>query len=56
VVLDEVAADLGLQIGEVYPIDLFQAERQWCGSTFRIETTLDFSGCGIILPGDIIVV
>ena len=56
VVLDDVAAALGLEIGEVYPIDLFQAERQWCGSTFRIETTLDFSGCGIILPSDVIII
>ncbi|MBN2341900.1 MAG: fibro-slime domain-containing protein [Deltaproteobacteria bacterium] len=54
VILDEVAEDLNLQVGEVYPIDLFQAERQWCGSTFRIETTLDFSGCGIILSSDIV--
>ncbi|MBN2803627.1 MAG: fibro-slime domain-containing protein [Deltaproteobacteria bacterium] len=53
VILDDVAEKLSLQQGEVYSIDLFQAERQWCGSTFRIETTLDFSGCGIILPTDI---
>ncbi len=55
VILDEVADELSLKLGEVYPIDLFQAERQTCGSNFRIETTLDFSGCGVILPGDIIV-
>ncbi|MBN2342566.1 MAG: fibro-slime domain-containing protein [Deltaproteobacteria bacterium] len=54
VILDDVAEALSLEIGEIYPIDLFQAERQTCGSNFRIETTLDFSDCGIILPGDLI--
>ena len=54
VVLDEVATALALEPGQVYPLDLFQAERQTCGSTFRIETTLDFSGCGIILQSDVI--
>jgi fibro-slime domain-containing protein len=51
--LDERATELGLEIGGIYPFDLFQAERQSCGSNFRIETTLDFTGCGIILESDI---
>jgi fibro-slime domain-containing protein len=53
VYLDDVAGELGLEIGQVYELDLFQAERQCCGSNFRIETTLDFTGCGQILESDI---
>lgn len=52
--LDEEATALGLEVGKVYPFDLFQAERQPSGSNFRLETTLDFTGCGVILPGDVI--
>ena len=55
VVLDEVAAEFGLTIGGVYTFDLFQAERQADQSNFRLETTLDFTGCGEILPVDIVV-
>jgi fibro-slime domain-containing protein len=50
--LDAQAATLGLTIGEVYDLDLFQAERNPGGSNFRIETSLDFEECGI-LPGDV---
>lgn len=45
---------LGLTPGKVYPLDLFQAERNPTGSNFRIETTLDFTECGVILPDDVI--
>lgn len=55
VVLDEVAAAFGLAVGGVYTFDLFQAERQASESNFRLETTLDFTGCGEILPVDIVV-
>lgn len=55
VVLDEVAATFGLTVGGVYTFDLFQAERQASESNFRLETTLDFTGCGEILPVDIVV-
>jgi hypothetical protein len=41
-------------MGQVYALDLFQAERQTSASNFRIETTLDFSGCGEILETDIV--
>lgn len=51
--LDAVAAQFGLTIGQVYPLDLFQAERRTSESNFRIETTLDFTECGQILPVDI---
>lgn len=50
--LDARAADLGIKVGSVYKLDLFQAERNPGGSNFRIETTLDFRSCGI-LPGDV---
>lgn len=43
---------LGLTIGQVYTFDLFQAERNPVGSNFRLETTLDFTECGVILPID----
>jgi fibro-slime domain-containing protein len=52
--LDDQASALGIQIGGVYTFDLFQAERQPSGSNFRLETTLAFTGCGEILPVDII--
>ena len=50
-----VIDDLGLTLHEVYDFDLFQAERCPTGSNFRVETTLDFTECGEILPGDIVV-
>jgi len=37
---DAQAAALGLVIGEVYPLDIFQAERHPTASTFRIETSI----------------
>jgi fibro-slime domain-containing protein len=53
--LDARATDFGLEVGKSYTFDLFQAERQPTGSNFRLETTLSFTGCGVILPPDIIV-
>ena len=41
--------DLSLTKGNVYTLDLFQAERNPTGSNFRIETTLDFADCGSIV-------
>lgn len=32
--------DLGLQIGQVYPLDVFHAERHTVESNFRIDTTI----------------
>ncbi len=52
--LDQKASEFGLQLGSVYTFDLFQAERQPGGSNFRVETTLDFTGCGVVLPSDVI--
>jgi fibro-slime domain-containing protein len=53
--LDAKATDFGLELGKSYTFDLFQAERQPDGSNFRLETTLSFTGCGVILPPDVIV-
>ncbi len=52
--LDARAGEFEMVVGEVYTFDLFQAERHPGGSNFRLETTLDFTGCGEILPGDVI--
>jgi fibro-slime domain-containing protein len=38
--LDDQAAALGIAKGNVYNLDIFQAERHTTESTFRIETTL----------------
>jgi fibro-slime domain-containing protein len=48
--LDARAAEFGIQIGNTYALDLFQAERHTNESNFRIETNLDFVNCGIIVP------
>lgn len=48
IVLDDRAAELGLVKGEIYPLDLFQAERHSSGSHFRIDSTLALVDCGSI--------
>jgi len=50
--LDERAADAGLVIGEVYDLDLFNAERHPSGSNFTITTSMTFVDCGVD-PGTI---
>jgi fibro-slime domain-containing protein len=49
VTLDAKAADLGLTTGNVYPVDLFQAERHPTSSNFRVDTNLQFVNCGVIV-------
>jgi len=44
--LDLDAQRLGIEVGNEYPLDFFQAERWCCGSNFKIETTLMFTDCG----------
>jgi fibro-slime domain-containing protein len=44
--LDQVAAELGLEPGQSYPIDFFFAERHTSMSNFRIDTTI-----GCFVPG-----
>lgn len=48
IVLDEHAAELGLVKGEVYPLELFHAERHSNGSHFRMDSTLAVVDCGSI--------
>ncbi len=45
--LDVMADELGIEVGGVYPLDLFHAERHTSLSNFRIDTTLDFVSCSI---------
>lgn len=39
--------DLGLKQGQIHNLDFFFAERNCCGSNFRIETNLVFIDCGV---------
>jgi fibro-slime domain-containing protein len=48
IVLDDHAAELGLVKGEVYPLELFHAERHSSGSHFRMDSTLSVVDCGSI--------
>jgi fibro-slime domain-containing protein len=45
--LDQFAAEAGLVVGQVYPLDLFNAERHPAGSNFKITTTMTFVDCGV---------
>jgi fibro-slime domain-containing protein len=47
--LDASAASLGITIGTVYRLDLFQAERHPSDSNFRVDTNLEFVDCGTIV-------
>jgi fibro-slime domain-containing protein len=48
--LDASAATFGITKGEVYPLDLFHAERHSVGSTFRIDLNFTFESCGFVVP------
>ena len=39
--LDEVAEEIGLEVGGSYTFDVFFAERNWRGSNFKISTTIE---------------
>ncbi|MGC4087500.1 MAG: fibro-slime domain-containing protein [Polyangiaceae bacterium] len=45
--LDQFAAQAGLVVGQVYPLDLFNAERHPAGSNFKITTSMTFVDCGV---------
>lgn len=47
--LDEIAAAFGIVPGQTYPLDVFQAERHSQGSTFRIDTSIEFTNCNPII-------
>jgi fibro-slime domain-containing protein len=51
--LDAAADRLGIEPGNVYPLDLFHAERHTVQSNFRVDTNLDFVDCGVLVPVDI---
>ena len=50
VVLDQFASEAGLVVGEVYSLDLFNAERHPSGSNFKITTSMTFVDCGVRPP------
>lgn len=47
VTLDQFAKDAGLVVGQVYSLDLFNAERHPAGSNFKITTSMTFVDCGV---------
>jgi fibro-slime domain-containing protein len=48
--LDQSAAALGITPGNVYLLDLFNAERHSYNSDFSIELNFQFQDCGYIIP------
>jgi fibro-slime domain-containing protein len=48
--LDAQAQQLGITPGHIYPLDLFHAERHTTASDFRVDTNLEFTNCGTIVP------
>jgi fibro-slime domain-containing protein len=48
--LDASAGDLGITPGNIYPLELFHAERHTNASNFRVDTTLAFVDCGTVPP------
>jgi len=48
--MDTKAAEVGITKGQVYPFDMFQAERHTSESNFRADTNLEFVDCGTIVP------
>jgi fibro-slime domain-containing protein len=49
IVLDQRAAELGIQPGNIYPLDFFHAERHTSQSNFKIQSTLKFTNCNPIV-------
>jgi fibro-slime domain-containing protein len=45
--LDEFAAKTGMVVGQIYSLDLFNAERHPSGSNFTITTSMTFVDCGV---------
>lgn len=48
--VDMKATEVGIAKGQVYPFDMFQAERHTSESNFRADTNLEFVDCGTIVP------
>ena len=49
-VLDDEASHLGIAVGNEYALDFFQAERHATQSNFQVDTTLEFTNCGVAAP------
>ena len=49
IALDTAADRLGITTGNEYALDFFQAERHATQSNFQIDTTLEFTNCGVTL-------
>ncbi|MEY2929856.1 MAG: hypothetical protein RL033_605 [Pseudomonadota bacterium] len=49
VALDEAASWLGLSLGELYPLELFHAERHTEDSNFRVDANFQFTNCGTVI-------
>lgn len=49
IALDAAAERLGIEPGNEYALDFFQAERHSTESNFQIDTTLEFTNCGTTL-------
>jgi fibro-slime domain-containing protein len=47
VTLDQFAGRAGMTVGQVYSLDLFNAERHPGGSHFKITTSMTFVDCGV---------
>jgi fibro-slime domain-containing protein len=47
--LDASASKLGLMVGNIYPMELFHAERHSTQSHFRVDTNFAFVDCGTII-------
>jgi fibro-slime domain-containing protein len=45
--LDEFAAKAGMVVGQIYGLDLFNAERHPSGSNFTLTTSMTFVDCGV---------
>lgn len=48
-VLDNSRSQLGIEPGREYTFDLFHAERHSASSNFRVDTTIEFSNCGVVV-------
>jgi fibro-slime domain-containing protein len=48
--LDSSAKQLGITVGSAYNLDLFHAERHTNASDFRVDTNLEFTNCGTVVP------
>jgi fibro-slime domain-containing protein len=47
--LDAQSTTLGIEEGKEYSLDLFHAERGMPESNFRVDTTLEFTQCGVVI-------